>query len=348
MRKLILSLFFLQLLTVVRGQDLHFTQYHTSPTHLNPAMTGILYDGSVVTLNYRDQWRSLLGADKAFITTAGTYERRFNINNSNFFGVGVGILQDKAGALTQSEVKLAVSYARLMTKRNKGYYYIIGGAQAGAFQSIVNINDRRWLGQYDGNGGFDATKQGDLIDYPKKTLMDVSMGVALYALYENRNYWVLGGAIHHLNKADISLNKYTLLPVLQMRYTGHLAGSIYLGDSHLKILPSTLFMKQGESVELMPNIALKYVMDLTDYRSFQLGTGLRLVNRLETNKLMTDAFVSFMRVDWVNFGMGFSYDVNVSSLNITKSSNNSVELSLCYRFNPTYYRKKVITPRYFD
>lgn len=349
MRKLLTILFLiLKLSEIGISQDLHFSQYHTSPTHLNPAMTGILYDGSVITLNYRDQWRSLLGADKAFVTTAGTFEKRININNSNFFGVGLGLLQDRAGSLTQNEAKLAASYTRLMAKKNKAYYYIIGGAQGGAFQSIVNVSDRKWLSQYDGHGGFDATKQGDVIDYPQKTLLDVSMGMALYAMYENRNYWVLGGAIHHLNKADISLNKYSLLPVQEMRYTAHAMGSIYIGDSHFKVVPSALYMKQGESIEIMPNMALKYVLDLTDYRSFQIGGGMRIVNRLEDGKLMGDAFVANMRVDWVNFGMGLSYDINVSSLNITKSSNNSVELSLAYRFNPAYFKKKVITPRYFD
>lgn len=348
MRKLILTILLFQIVENIFCQDLHFSQYHTSPTHLNPAMTGILYDGSVITLNYRDQWRALLGADKAFLTTAGTFEKRININNSNFFGVGLGLLQDKAGALTQNEAKLAVSYTRLMAKHKKGYYYIIGGGQGGAFQSIINTTDRRWINQYDGRGGYDASKPGEVVDFPNKTLLDVSTGMAIYAMYENQNYWVLGGAIHHLNRADISLNKQTLLPIQEMRYTVHAMGSVYLGNSHFKLVPSALYMKQGTQIELLPNLAIKYVLDLTDYRSFQLGGGLRIVNELEQGRLMRDAFIANMRVDWVNFGVGLSYDINVSALNITKGSNSSLELSLAYRFNPAYFRKKVVTPRYFD
>ena len=346
MRKFYTLLLGLVVFGQVYSQDLHFSQYHTSPIHLNPTMVGLLHNGNVITLNYRDQWRPVLGPQGSFRTIAGTYEKRINTGANNFFGAGLGLFQDKAGTLTQSEAKLAVSYARMLAKQGKARYFILGGGQGGVMQSDINPTDRKWLSQYDGQGGYDPSKQGDIVDFPKKTLLDVSMGMAFFTQYNNQDFWVVGASIHHLNRADLSITKYSTLPIQYMRYTLHAAGSVYLGSSHFRLLPSSLFMKQGPSLEMLHGMALKYVIDRTDYRSFQLGGMVRMVNRLE-GKLMTDALVAFARTDWSQYGIGFSYDFNMSLLNATNKSNNSVELSLLYRFEGERFMKKKVTPRYF-
>jgi type IX secretion system PorP/SprF family membrane protein len=346
MRKFYTILVSMILLSKVQGQDLHFSQYHTSPVHLNPTMVGLLHNGNVITLNYRDQWRPVLGSAGSFKTIAGTFEKRINTTENNFFGVGLGLFQDKAGTLTQSEAKLAVSYARMLFNKGKGRYFILGGGQGGAMQSDINPTDRRWLSQYDGQGGYDPSKQGDIVDFPKKTNLDVSIGMAMFAQYNNQNFWVLGASIHHLNRADLSTTKYSTLPIQYMRYTVHATGSFFLGNSHFRLLPSSLFMKQGPSLEMTHGLSLKYVLDRTDYRSFQMGGMMRTVNRLE-NKLQTDALIAYVRADWVNYGIGFSYDFNMSQLNASNKANNSVELALTYRFEGEKITKKKVTPRYF-
>jgi type IX secretion system PorP/SprF family membrane protein len=346
MRKLFMFLAGIMVFGKVQGQDLHFSQYHTSPVHLNPTMAGLMHNGNVITLNYRDQWRPVLGAQGSFRTIAGTFEKRINTGNSNFFGCALGLFQDKAGSMTQNEGKIAVSYGRLLARHKKANYYILGGGQGGAMQNIIDISDRRWLSQYDGNGGYDPSKPGETIDYPKKVMLDVSIGMSIFTQYDNQNYWLLGSSIHHLNRADLSITKYSSLPIQYMRYTVHANGSINLGTSHFKILPSSLFMKQGPSLELAQGVSLKYVIDRTDYRSFQMGGMVRMVNKLE-DRMMSDAVVGFVRADWTNYGIGFSYDFNISSLNVVNKANNAVELSMIYRFEGERIMKKKVTPRYF-
>jgi type IX secretion system PorP/SprF family membrane protein len=350
-KKITMRKFYTLLLALIvggkmQGQDLHFSQYHSSPVHLNPTMVGLMHNGNVITLNYRDQWRPILGAEGAFRTIAGTFEKRINTTGNNFFGAGLGVFQDKAGTLTQSEAKLAVSYARLLAKHGKAHYYILGGGQGGVMQSDINPTDRRWLSQYDGQGGYDASKPGESVDFPKKTMLDVSMGMAFFTQYDNQNFWVVGASIHHLNRADLSTTKYSTLPIQYMRYTVHGTGSFFLGNSHFRLLPSALLMKQGPSLEMTPGVALKYVLDRTDYRSFQIGGMVRTVNKLD-NKLQADAIIGFVRADWVNYGVGFSYDFNTSLLNASNRANNSVELSLIYKFEAEIMLKKKVTPRYF-
>jgi type IX secretion system PorP/SprF family membrane protein len=346
MRKFYIILLTMMVWSQVKSQDLHFSQYQTSPVHLNPTMVGLLHNGNVITLNYRDQWKPVLGNEGSFKTIAGTYEKRINTTGNNFFGTGLGLFQDKAGALTMSEAKLALSYGRMLAKHGSARYFILGGGQGGVMQSDINQTDRRWLSQYDGQGGYDPSKQGDIVDFPRKTLLDVSIGMAFFTQYANQDFWTIGASIHHLNRADLSTTKYSTLPIQYMRYTLHATGSVHLGNSHFRILPSILFMKQGPSLEFTNGASIKYVIDRTDYRSVQMGGMIRMVNKVE-DKMMSDAVVAFVRADWTKYGVGFSYDFNTSILNATNRSNNSVELSLTYRFEGTSYLKKSVTPRYF-
>ena len=43
----------------VSAQDVHFTQYFTSPLTLNPALTGLVSDDLRFSGNYRQQWGSV-------------------------------------------------------------------------------------------------------------------------------------------------------------------------------------------------------------------------------------------------------------------------------------------------
>jgi hypothetical protein len=73
-----------------------------------------------------------------------------------------------------------------------------------------------------------------------------------------------------------------------------------------------------------------------------------MVNKPEKG-LMNDAYMAFARVDWGKYGLGLSYDFNVSALNITNRKNNSIEMALSYRFGSAAWNTtKMVTPRYFD
>ena len=60
MKKLLLGLSAAVLFSgSLMAQDVHFTQYFTSPLTLNPAMTGLVADDLRFSGNYRQQWASV-------------------------------------------------------------------------------------------------------------------------------------------------------------------------------------------------------------------------------------------------------------------------------------------------
>ena len=46
-------------ISVISGQDIHFSQFNNTPLIINPALTGVFNGNHRVFLNYKDQWRSI-------------------------------------------------------------------------------------------------------------------------------------------------------------------------------------------------------------------------------------------------------------------------------------------------
>jgi hypothetical protein len=65
-------------------------------------------------------------------------------------------------------------------------------------------------------------------------------------------------------------------------------------------------------------------------QSFQVGLWTRISNRYDSS-VLTDAFILSTRFDYENFALGFSYDINTSSLNTATDGNGGFELSLQYK-----------------
>ena len=54
------------------AQDIHFSQFYSSPLNLNPALTGVMNSSVRLVGNYRNQWASVL-KNNAFSTYSVSY-----------------------------------------------------------------------------------------------------------------------------------------------------------------------------------------------------------------------------------------------------------------------------------
>ena len=67
------------------AQDFHFSQYHSSPLQLNPALTGLINGTYRMNINYRDQWNKLDGNNFKTVKTvasmgAGSHNYEVEVN----------------------------------------------------------------------------------------------------------------------------------------------------------------------------------------------------------------------------------------------------------------------------
>jgi len=95
LKNLLIILFAVLGTATLTAQDIHFSQFYSSPLNLNPALTGVMNCNVRLSGNYRNQWASVLKAN-AFSTYSISYDQRIPVGRNDFFGVGGTFWGDKA------------------------------------------------------------------------------------------------------------------------------------------------------------------------------------------------------------------------------------------------------------
>src|SRR6218665_3926645 len=95
------------------AQDVHFTQYFTSPLTLNPAQTGLTQNDWRASANFRTQWYTV--SDNPYISGTVAFDiptLRGKLPEGDALGIGVLGLYDKSGTggLQNTTVGLSVAY----------------------------------------------------------------------------------------------------------------------------------------------------------------------------------------------------------------------------------------------
>src|SRR5210317_930461 len=78
------------------AQDPVYSQFYASALDLNPALTGVFNGQYRVSLNYRDQWSSVLNS-VPFQTTSAATDFRIHVVNDDFFTIGLKAIRDQVG-----------------------------------------------------------------------------------------------------------------------------------------------------------------------------------------------------------------------------------------------------------
>ena len=316
-----------------QAQDIHFSQFYLSPLNLNPAMTGVMNCNVRLVANYRNQWSSVLKAN-AYNTYSVSYDQRVPVGRYDFFGVGGSFWGDKAGESEFATIqgRLSLSYSKKMGGYRKKAHYLVFGADAGITQRSVNFQNLRWGNQHDGNGGFDPDRMSmedgfNLNDY---IFADVSAGVLWFTVFDEDNNLYLGGAYAHLNRANQSFDSREF-EALYSKFTLHAGGEFMMTD-RMGLVPGVITLFQGPSFELNTGTSLKFLLggNKRNYQAFQIGAWMRISNHFEKS-VTADALILSTRFDYNDFSVGFSYDVNVSSLRPASNSNGAYEFALVYK-----------------
>lgn len=330
------------------AQDIHFSQFYMSPLNLNPALTGVMNCNIRLTANYRNQWGSVLG-NASFRTYNISYDQRIPVGRNDFFGVGGTFWGDKAGTSEFATLtgKLSASYSKKMGGYRKKSHYLVVGAEGGVAQRSINFIDLRWGTQHDGNGGWDPNLPSFEENFqPNFLFADMAAGLLWFSNFDENNNLFVGASFSHLNRANQSFRQDAgEVDDLYSRFTFHAGGEFLLSD-RTGIVPGIIVMKQGPSFQVNTGTSLKFLLNgnRRDYQAFQLGLWTRLASKL-TSGILSDAIIVSTRFDYNNFSLGFSYDINISDLNVASNSNGGFEFALAYKICNSN-RRGVYCPRF--
>lgn len=321
------------------AQDIHFSQFYMSPLNLNPAMTGVMNCKMRFTANYRNQWSPVLKA-AAFNTYNISYDQKVPVGRYDYVGFGGTLWADKAGSLDFSTMalKLSFAYSKRMGGTRTSAQYLVLGADGGLNQRSVNFQNAQF-GSQAVNGEFDPTKNpGEALIDESFVFGDINAGVMWFNVIDEDNNFYIGAAFHHLNQANQSFYSNQIAE-LYTKTTLHAGGEFEMSP-RVRLVPGIVTFLQGPSLEVNGGTSLRFMLGNSRYtsQSFQAGAWVRLANRYIAPEavggnpgkgILADAVILSTRFDYDNFGIGFSYDINVSSL-AADQSNGAFEFSLIY------------------
>lgn len=328
MKKLYYCLLFIGAMALHRqggAQDLHFSQFHETPLYRNPALAGIMNGDLRVQTVFRSQWNSLANAYKT-----GSFNIEYKTKpgeGDDYMTWGLQAYYDRAGStsLTTTIVMPALNYHKsLSASRNR---YLSLGVMGGFVQRRF---DRSKITT---NTGYETGLDGEDQVNNSYTYWDGSAGLSYNTSIgpEEKSNLVLGVAYHHFNTPtnsffdipSVILNpKLVFSADLKMEVNEYSTVTIYSD-----------FLKQGSSSQfiggLLYGLKIGPLVDEPDY-TLHGGAFLR----------WNDAVIPTIKLDYHQFSVGLSYDVNISRLATKSVGRGGFELSITYvdflnKFNST-------------
>ncbi|HWI91262.1 MAG TPA: PorP/SprF family type IX secretion system membrane protein [Flavisolibacter sp.] len=295
--------------------DPHFTQNYTYPMYINPAMVGQSDGDYRASAIYRSQWGAL---GHPYRTTGISADA----STTNNLAVGVNLLNQSAGdgGFNYFNAYASIAYTGVKFGKNENHH-VIFAMQAGLLNRHVNESKFKWGEQWNPITGYNAANPSlESFNKTSATTLDMGTGALYYDASPDRKYNIFGGiSFYHINKPSdpIISAESTDLNTIPMRFTIHGGASINLMEG-TSIVPHVLYNQQGNAKE------------------FMLGVyGQKMVN--EETTIMAggyyrfkDAIAPYVGVDYKNFLVGVSYDVNTSKLGATTRNVNAFEISFSY------------------
>jgi type IX secretion system PorP/SprF family membrane protein len=332
----------------ISAQDVHFSQFYQSPLTLNPAMAGTTVWIRAIA-QYRSQWGvvtvpySTLGASfdvkskKRWIKIKNMTEK-YRQPGEDGFGWGINLYNDRAGdgKMGTLQANGALAYQVYLNPQNM----LALGFQGGIMQRSINFDKLYWGTQYDPSSpsGYNLALPPDkAIANGNSSIIipDLNAGL-IYTHKKNERYmrgsdqqdFTIGAALFHITQP-----KYSFLgsnEKLYQRIVIHGTGTFGVANTSLAIAPGFLITRQGPNQEVLFGSLFRYMLrEDSKYTGYVKGASVS-AGGYYRNK---DAFIAAALLEFASYGIGISYDINISGLKTASKGVGGFEITLRY-LNP--------------
>jgi len=309
------------------AQDVHFTQYFTSPLTLNPAQTGLTQNDWRASANFRTQWYTV--SDNPYMSGTVAFDiptLRGKLPEGDALGIGVLGLYDRSGsgALQNTTVGLSVAYHKAFGMDKQ--HTLSLGVQGYMVQKSIQFDKLVFGDQFSPNspGGFIAGTSMEQFDNADLTYPDFNVGLMYSGRVAEKATLYGGVAYYHLTRPEEKFLQSGTAEKINSRFSVHLGGSFEMNENTVMYL-SGMYQKQGPASELLLGGAVGFIMnpghdEYTRNTIFYLGGWYRY----------GDAIAPYIGFEWSKMKIGFSYDVTMSSAQNMTSGQGAYEVSLIY------------------
>ena len=334
--KLTLIFLFSCLLSFTTAQDIHFSQFNLSPLTLNPANTGAFEGTFRIGGIYRDQWRSVIS--NQFVTPSFYLDAPIirGFGKNDWVGIGLSILNDKAGSADLSNLTAMFSAAYHIGVGAKSNTYVSIGLQGGIVQKKLDKNSLIFGDQFTG-GTFTGTSM-DLsnINEDNISYADFSAGLVLNSNVTSKFGFYLGFAAAHLTEPDDAflVNTSSDQKKLPRRYSA-------TGGLNIDIAPRWVFMPTA----LFQTISKAQEFDIQGIFGYHINPDKTVTLNFGAGYRLDDAVITRIGIDIKGLKAGIAYDINTSNLRSASSGRGGFEIALAYIAK--IYKNPVVKPVLF-
>lgn len=304
------------------AQDIHHSQFYTSPINVNPALTGVFNGDVRAALNYRNQW--FVNDLVKYMTFTGSVDKRFypkKWTTKGMFSGGLLMNYDQAGdsKLSLAYVGISVSYAYPITPRN----IISAGVLLGGSNRRFLTENLTWDEQYNGSQYVPGSPSGETFDKTNHNFFDVATGLNYRWQKSKRTKIDFGAGLFHLNKPEQKFFDQSASSKLPLRLNINLTPNFQL-TKRLDLLLHGQFQQQSVYNETVVGLYGKIYAGTK--RGKELALLLGLATRFERD------FIPKIALEYNQWYAGFSYDVNTSPWKKATNGRGGPEFSLIYIF----------------
>ena len=300
------------------SQDPIFTQFHNVPEYLNPSFTGA-GEGSQIGIINRTQWFGLNYAlNSQFFYFDGYLD---NINS----GLGINILNHHESITRYNFTQININYSYQVQLSDGWFFYPSISAGFGikdfAFDNLL-LEDQILISQ----GIINVNTDDPFFSNENVSFFDTSAGL----LFFNENLW-FGGTFKHMTSPNISFESEGGQVKLEKFYSIH---------GGYKFPLNTRYVRDDFNLYFNLNYMRQSVFDrldigsIVEFNAISLGAYASITPTDvsgNSHKITSVNLLSDIKIG--EFTFGYSYDLNLSSLQNTKGI---FEISISYNFGSVF------------
>ena len=337
MRK-IFVLIFLMCGLLAQGQDINFSQFYELPLLRNPALAGFYKGDLRFTSIYRNQWQAV---PVKYNTQGAGIETKFAVGNGDdYMSLGMQMTNDRAGdgRLGRTQILPVMAFHKSLNADRD--MYLTAGFIGGPVSQRVDPTQLRFDDQFV-NGAYSATNPTQqTFSSTNFTYWDMGAGVSFSSEIGLGNRFYLGASYMHFNKPKVAFSALNDIR-LNRKFTINGGVSMAMSDVDQLSFFGDIFF-QGGSKQMQGGVILKH--SFVEYENeeaiaFSIGSFYR----------GSDAVIPMMKLDYMKWGFGVSYDVNISQLKAASQFRGGLEVALSYKtylniMNSSLNRTRCVTP----
>lgn len=318
----------------VMGQDIHYSQFNAAIQNLSPAQTG-LFDGDWrLNGNFRSQWAAVPVPYKTFSIAADTRLKTKLQNDVPAAGLQINADQAGDSRFTTLQVMLSGAYVKKLTTDST--HFLSLAIQPGFTTRSFNVNSLSFDAQYTGDAYDKSLSSQENFPRTRMTYLEIGGGLSYLWRKSNRQLINIGFSALHLNTPKQSFfNDKEVQLDMKTSVSGLAAFPI---AEKVDLIPTFLYQQQGKFTECVVGSFGKYYLKPVD--------GITTTVSLGAFYRLKDAVVLAANMDYKNYTVGISYDVNTSNLVAATNQRGGFEVSVIYIFKKAvpFIAKKRVCP----